>query len=65
MDTFAKILADAKASKALALEQLAQLDAGKLRIVNGMTEDHAHELLRLSIADYDAIISRLGRRDNA
>lgn len=37
MDTFAKILADAKASKALALEQLAQLDAGKLRIVNGMT----------------------------
>ncbi|WP_170003802.1 hypothetical protein [Pseudopontixanthobacter vadosimaris] len=65
MDTFAKIFADAKASKAEALKQLAQLDAGTLKIVNGMTEANARELLRLSIADYDAIIARLGPRDNA
>ncbi len=65
MDTFAKIFADAKASKAEALKQLAQLDAGTLKIVNGMTEANARELLRLSIADYDAIIACLGPRDNA
>lgn len=65
MDTFGKTLADAKTSKAEALELLAQLDAGTLRIANGMTTDHAREILQLNIASYDEIISRLGWRSNA
>lgn len=61
MDFFPQILADARASRTLALEQLELLNTGQLKIVNGMSENHARELLRPSIADYDAIISRLGR----
>lgn len=65
MDTFGQQLADAKAGKATALEKLDLLDRGELKLARGMTESHARELLRLSIADYDTIISRFGWRDNA
>lgn len=65
MDTFGKILADAKASKAEALALLAELDAGKLTLAYGMTEGDAREILRLNIADFDGIISRMGRPSDA
>lgn len=63
MDTLGNQLAEAKVARASALEKLGQLDSGKLELAKGMTESRARELLRLSIADYDAIIERLGWRD--
>lgn len=65
MDTFGKQLADAKASKAKALDMLAQIDAGQLTLAKGKTENQAREILRLNIAAYDEIISRFGWRSNA
>ena len=65
MDTFEQQLSNARDGKAEALKKIAQLDNGELVLAKGVTENHARELLRLSIAEYDAIISRLGWRDKA
>lgn len=65
MDTFGQQLADARDQKAAALAKLDQLDNGELVLAMGMTKSHARDLLCLSIADYDAIISEHGWRDKA
>lgn len=65
MDTFGNMLEDAKRSKAEALALVEGIKAGKVSLANGHTQATALEALRLSIADYDAIISRFGWRDTA
>jgi hypothetical protein len=65
MDTFGQQLSDARDAKAEALAKLALLDNGELVLAKGATENHARELLRLSIAEYDAVISQLGWRDKS
>ena len=65
MDTLGKILADTKRSRDEALALIAGIQGGTVKLASGVAPATALEILRLNMADYDAIIARLGWRGNA